>query len=112
MKKILIIDDQVEVLETIAGIIGDANIQCAIMLAGNGHDGLAKFRHFLPDIVVTDTEMPGMSGVEVVRAVRKERPQTKIILKSSEAVNKALADDECVQFYFFRDYFSILEMLD
>jgi YesN/AraC family two-component response regulator len=111
MKKILLIDDQIEVLETIAGIISDANFQCAIMMATNGADGLAKFQHFQPDVVITDTEMPEMSGVEVIRAIKAENLSTKIILKSARLENKKLADQEGVPFYCFQDFESILELI-
>ncbi|HTR34755.1 MAG TPA: LytTR family DNA-binding domain-containing protein [Bryobacteraceae bacterium] len=68
--RILIVDDEPiarnvlrEELEAIAGaeVVGEAE---------NGPDALAKIAECLPDLVLLDLQMPGMSGLEVVRSLR------------------------------------------
>lgn len=41
-----------------------------VVLASSGEEGLAKFREQLPDAVLMDVMMPGMSGFDTVRAMR------------------------------------------
>ena len=108
--KILIIDDMEMVINAIAGIISD-EIDCEILKATNGIEGIRIFKADNPDVIITDTEMPGMSGVEVIRTIKKERPDAKIILKSANIKNKDLADNEGVLFYWFDKYYDIIRLL-
>jgi DNA-binding NarL/FixJ family response regulator len=80
--RILIADDNdlvrqgvIELLRSEAGweVCGEAQ---------NGLEALQKARELLPDLVLLDISMPGISGLEVARRLRKEVPQTKIIVIS------------------------------
>lgn len=48
--------------------------------ASNGLEGLELFRTHLPDIVVTDITMPGMSGLDMARSIKQLAPETEIII--------------------------------
>jgi len=52
------------------------------MVANNGEEGLAIFRSFKPDLVITDLQMPKVTGIEFIQEVRKEYPQLPIIVTS------------------------------
>ena len=59
-----------------------------ISLVGEADDGLAAIRlveQLRPDILIVDLMMPGLSGLEVTRQVRKCSPQTRIIVLSMHA---------------------------
>jgi DNA-binding response OmpR family regulator len=43
-----------------------------VLTAANGRDGLAQALSARPDVVVSDVEMPEMSGIELVRALRED----------------------------------------
>lgn len=43
----------------------------AVVSASNGNEGLSKFVDTNPNVVITDLVMPGMSGLELCRAVKK-----------------------------------------
>ena len=43
----------------------------AVVSATNGSEGLEKFNQTKPDVVITDLVMPGMSGLELCRAIKK-----------------------------------------
>jgi YesN/AraC family two-component response regulator len=61
-------------------------------LAGEAEDGLealAAIERLDPDLVILDMRMPGMTGLEVLRALSPERPGRVIIVLS------AMADESC-----------------
>lgn len=50
--------------------------------ATTGEDTLRKFQDILPDILITDIEMPGMNGLDLIRSVRESYPQVHIVILS------------------------------
>lgn len=60
-----------------------------VVLATNGREALEMIRRSLPDIIVTDLEMPEMNGLELVEAAHAEYPKLPIVLATavgSEAI--------------------------
>ena len=51
--------------------------------ASNGLDLVVEAKRLGPDLIVTDLEMPGLSGIEASRAALKERPGLPILLLTS-----------------------------
>lgn len=51
--------------------------------AGDGLTAIKKIQNQTPDLVLVDLDMPGLSGFEVIRLIRKVMPQMKIIVLSS-----------------------------
>jgi CheY-like chemotaxis protein len=54
-----------------------------VISASNGKDGLNLVREAMPDLVVTDWRMPGLSGVELCRALRERREAIPIVVVTS-----------------------------
>ena len=82
MLKIVLIDDEMIVLRGIAALIRK---QAEYELAGtadNGIDGLKVVLETEPDIVMTDIRMPGMSGLEMIKRIKKSLPNTVYIVFS------------------------------
>ena len=100
--KVLIIDDMETVLNTISLFIKD-ELKCEVVTADNGFSGIEKFRAENPDLIITDTQMPGIDGVEVIRAIKKEKKDAKIILKSARFGGEKQAADEGAVFYWYGD---------
>ena len=61
--------------------------------AGSGEDALALVLRKKPDIVVADLLMPRVNGIELTRRIKRELPDTKMILMSAypTEANKRLA---------------------
>jgi len=59
--------------------------------AGNGTEALAAVRGAEPDLILTDWNMPEMSGFELIKAIRAEGRKVKIGLVTSES-DPALRD--------------------
>ena len=68
MAKILLVDDDQNLREVVAYILGEAGH--AVILAGGGEEGLQRFTTDRPDLVLTDVRMPGLDGIELLRRIR------------------------------------------
>jgi len=63
-KKILVVDDNVPFVELAKGIFGtDYDLETA----ANGFEGLGKALTFVPDLILLDVNMPGVTGIEFAR---------------------------------------------
>ena len=81
--QILVVDDDDSIRSLLAAVLAREGFQTAS--ARNGEDGLAQFRSLAPDIVLMDIRMPGMSGIEAMRAMLELRPGAAIILMTAYA---------------------------
>jgi DNA-binding NtrC family response regulator len=77
MTKILVIDDDDGVRTTLDHLLRDAGYEIAT--AEDGLRGMAMFRSEQPDLVITDIIMPEQEGIQTIAAMRKARPDAKII---------------------------------
>jgi two-component system, chemotaxis family, response regulator PixH len=66
---VLVVEDTPAQRELICGYLREGGFQA--IGAQNGEEGLEKFKQSQPQIVVTDLVMPGMSGLEMCRAIKK-----------------------------------------
>ena len=69
-KKILAVDDSVSIRKSITFILGQEGYE--VVEAVDGNDGLAKARAEKFDLVITDINMPGMDGIELIKNLRQE----------------------------------------
>lgn len=80
MAIIVVVDDHREIRKAIARQLGSAGHE--IQEAADGAEGLALSRRHKPALVICDIFMPGMEGIETIRAIRGEQPAVKIIAMS------------------------------
>jgi len=76
--KILVVDDEEPVRETLAEMLVAVNHQ--VELAGSGQEAVEKLRTGAFDFVFTDLAMPEMDGWETARLIREHWPDVKIVL--------------------------------
>jgi two-component system sensor histidine kinase/response regulator len=69
-KKILIVDDEAANLQIIVESIEGMGQQYAILLANNAVKAITIIKDELPDIIITDWEMPGLDGVDLIKMVK------------------------------------------
>ncbi|MDQ7065391.1 MAG: sigma-54 dependent transcriptional regulator [candidate division KSB1 bacterium] len=97
-KKILIIDDEDLFREDLGMLLTQQGYECRT--APTAEDGLAAFREFMPDIVLSDIVLPGKNGVEILDDLRQMNPACTIIMMTAfgtletavEAFRKGAAD--------------------
>ena len=76
--RILVVDDEMIVCESCQRILQEEGyeVECAL----EGKDAFEKMKRDPFNIVITDLKMPGIDGMEVLRTLRKEYPDTVVIM--------------------------------
>jgi two-component system chemotaxis response regulator CheB len=81
--RVLVIDDSVVIRRVLCDVLGaDPAIEVA-GTAASGPIGLSKISQLKPDLVTLDVEMPGLSGLETVKEIRKLYPKLPVIMFST-----------------------------
>ena len=70
MSKVLVAEDEAALLEIYAELVAGLGHEC--VKAHDGNEALDLARQHRPDLVVTDYMMPGLTGVDVIRALRTD----------------------------------------
>jgi len=83
--RLLTVDDHPLLREGIAALIGSQTDMQLVAEAANGHEALDLFRVHLPDITLMDLQMPEMSGIDAIGAIRGEYPEARIIVLTTHA---------------------------
>ena len=102
MKSILVVEDDATVLAFASTVVKMA--KHLPVQAGNGLEALEILRSGLPvDAIISDIMMPGMNGIDLVKAARIEWPDVPVLLMSGFAGNipegaKALLQENDINF--------------
>lgn len=88
-RKVLLIDDDDSLRRVTEYALQSAGFQ--VVTAADGKEGLARFRKESPEVVITDIQMPGLSGYDVLQQVKAENPETLVIVVTAfSSVEKAV----------------------
>jgi two-component system response regulator DesR len=85
MIRVVVAEDQAMVLGALAALL---EIEGDIEVVGRAHDGdsaLAICRNTRPDVLLTDIEMPNMTGLELASAVKRDGLATRVIILTTFA---------------------------
>ena len=74
------VDDSAPLRERLAGRLVSLGLVEIVGEAGSVPEALEAFRALQPDLVVLDIQIPGGSGFDVLRAIKKERPATTVVM--------------------------------
>jgi CheY-like chemotaxis protein len=96
---ILVVDDERRIADTLALILNTKDY--AAEAAHDGASALEICRQRLPDLVVTDVAMPGMNGIELAIAIRRQFPDCRILLFSGQAETLEILEDAKRRGYHF-----------
>ena len=81
MTKVLLIEDDEETAEEITAELTDRGFE--VEWSSNGIAGLEKARSLRPDAMIVDRLLPGMDGLSVIEALRKEQVRTPVLVLSA-----------------------------
>jgi DNA-binding NtrC family response regulator len=80
---VLLVDDELEFLETLVKRLRKRKLNTTGV--GSGEQALEVLRTEPVDVVVLDVKMPGMDGIETLRAIKKMRPLVEVIMLTGHA---------------------------
>jgi two-component system chemotaxis response regulator CheB len=79
----MVVDDSAIYRTLLADAINASGFARVVTHAAEGREALRKAAEYTPDVVTVDVEMPGMSGLELLQALRKEYPRLPIVVVSA-----------------------------
>ena len=80
MKKILVVDDEPLIRRSLSRVFADKGHE--VRTSEDGTKGLEEWRHYQPDIVFLDVQMPGLTGPQVIAEIGASH-KSKVILMSA-----------------------------
>jgi DNA-binding NarL/FixJ family response regulator len=78
--KVVIADDSQAVVERLADLLSDIPGVELVGRAGDAPDALHCIQQTNPDLVILDLQMPGGSGLDILRTIRPERPHLCVMI--------------------------------
>ncbi len=92
--RVLIVDDHPIVRVGINAIISARSDMTVVAQAGSGEEAIPLFKQHKPDVTLMDLRLPGMSGVEAIRAIRAISPKARFVVlttyEGDEDIHQAL----------------------
>ncbi|HEX3871043.1 MAG TPA: response regulator [Pirellulales bacterium] len=83
MTKVLIVDDSTVDRRVVGGIL-ESSYGPSVSYATDGAEALELMARQLPDIVLTDLQMPNMAGLDLVVAIRQKYPLVPVVIMTSQ----------------------------
>ncbi len=83
--RVLVADDQRVVREGLATLLGTVPGVEVLGLAADGQEAVALVAERKPDVVLMDLRMPGMDGVEATELIRRDHPDTRVVVLTTFA---------------------------
>lgn len=80
--RVLVVDDSVTMRALFSGVLEKAEGIEVVGLAGNADEAREQIIALKPDVMTLDVEMPGMSGLEFLEEVMRERPMPVVMLST------------------------------
>jgi two-component system, NtrC family, nitrogen regulation response regulator NtrX len=77
---ILVVDDEESICQSLKAILSDEGYQ--VLVAGSGEEAVSIVEEEMPQLVLLDVWLPGMDGLETLKAIKKINPQVLVIVMS------------------------------
>lgn len=81
--KVLVVDDHPMVLEGMRSMLSQISFVELTGVASDAFEAIEKIKQYPPQIVLTDINMPEVSGIELTEKIKKEFPEVKVVAMST-----------------------------
>lgn len=81
--RVLVVDDEQHIADVVEYSLKENGLDVA--LAADGNAALAAFEKIRPDLVVLDLNLPGISGLDLFREFRRQRPDIAVIMLTTRS---------------------------
>ena len=93
--KVAIVEDRREIRDGLATLIDFTDGFACTGKFGSMEEAIARIKHDVPDVVLSDIGLPGMDGIEGVRILKQQYPQLIILMLSVYEDNERIFDALC-----------------
>jgi DNA-binding NtrC family response regulator len=105
MPRILVVDDETSILRTLEILLRGEGFEVTVRTSGK--EALEKWDDTRPDVVLSDIRMPGLTGMDVLGAIRERDPEVPVILMTAQAsLQSAIEAVNRGAFYYLQKPFS------
>lgn len=91
-KKLLVVDDETEICEFLKSFFEEREYE--VYTANTGEEAIEGVRNLTPQLVLLDVHMPGMDGMNVLKEIKQNHPEIKVImvtaLETREKIEEAM----------------------
>lgn len=106
MKKILIVDDEQDIVESLKFVLEVAGFECHC--AYNGEEGLNLARQISPDLIILDVMMPKINGYKICRLLKYDNKYKNIpilmVTARSQDEDKQIGEETGVDEYITKPF--------
>lgn len=106
MKKILIVDDEQDIVESLKFVLEAADYTC--YSAYNGEDGLRLAKEIVPDLIILDVMMPKINGYKISRLLKFDNKYKNIpiimVTARSQDEDKLIGEETGVNEYITKPF--------
>ena len=106
MKKILIVDDEQDIVESLKFVLELSGYTC--FCAFNGEDGLKMVKEIVPDLIILDVMMPKINGFKISRLLKFDKKYQGIpiimLTARSQADDKLIGEETGVNEYITKPF--------
>jgi len=85
-QKVLLVDDEKEFVHALSERLQSRNLESAVVY--DGEEALSFAEGDQPEVMVLDLKMPGIDGIEVLRRVKQDHPDTEVIILTGHGSEK------------------------
>ena len=108
MKTILIVDDDKSIRYSLKRMLEGS---FAVFTSQNGEEALQRVEENAPDLIIMDIKMPGQSGIDVLKEIKKIDPKSLVILMTAYGTTEtAIEAMKYGAFYYIVKLFPIPQM--
>ncbi len=102
VKQILVVDDYFQMLEFLRSVLEFSHHEYQVLAVPSAEEGVLELRRTKFDLVITDVRLPGMSGFDMVRRIKRFNPDIPVIMITAYSTEqgKKEADELGVKRYF------------